>query len=83
MPAPERPHIPTITPGTNQESQDDYGSFDLDMDDPELIAALGDVAQSVVVARRKAKDEALCRVRISSSLTDVVDCSFRPLNPRI
>ncbi|KAF9462969.1 Mus7/MMS22 family-domain-containing protein [Collybia nuda] len=42
VPPPERPRL-APTPNTEiQESQDDYGEFDLDFDDPALLAALGD-----------------------------------------
>ena len=42
-----------------QESQEDYGAFDLDLDDPELQAALGNENQHSQVI--KIKEEAVCQ----------------------
>jgi hypothetical protein len=62
MSAPLRHSI--IIPGDepdSQESQEDYGAFDLDLDDPELQAALGDNGESTA-HQNKAKDELVGQV---------------------
>lgn len=56
----------TVTSGNNgdsQESQDDYGAFDLDLDDPELLAALGNEEHSIV-QDNKLNEELVCDVSL-------------------
>ena len=67
MPMPQRPRVlPSVVPGgDNQESQDDYGTFELDLNDPELLAALSDVVESPLAHEWKAKDRLVCDVRLS------------------
>jgi hypothetical protein len=62
MPAPQHHHVAAQE---NQESQDDYGAFDLDLDDPELQAALGDNVDSS--NENKAKDELVSQVSLRPS----------------
>ncbi len=62
-----RPSLPRAAPANNgesQESQDDYGQFDIDLDDPELAAALGDEIESSSRQQLKSMEEATCRVSI-------------------
>ena len=63
MPAAQ--HHPVVIPvgdQESQESQEDYGAFDLDLNDPELQAALGDDVESSVANQNKAKDELVWQV---------------------
>ena len=60
IPGPQR--HPIVVAGGDQESQEDYGAFDLDLDDPELQAALGDDGESSVANQNRAKDELVCQV---------------------
>ncbi|THH01826.1 hypothetical protein EW026_g939 [Hermanssonia centrifuga] len=60
-----RPSLPRAAPANNgesQESQDDYGQFDIDLDDPELAAALGDEIESSSRQQLKSMEEATCRI---------------------
>ncbi|KAK0202807.1 Mus7/MMS22 family-domain-containing protein [Desarmillaria ectypa] len=56
LPPPERPSVPSTI--ESQESQDEYGMFDLDMDDPALLAALGEKPLPTT-CDPKSKDQAL------------------------
>ncbi|KAG7443612.1 uncharacterized protein BT62DRAFT_319900 [Guyanagaster necrorhizus] len=56
LPPPERPLVPSTM--ESQGSQDEYGMFDLDMDDPTLLAALGDKPPPTT-PDFKSKDQAL------------------------
>jgi len=49
----------------NQESQDEYGALELDLNDPELLAALGDEPPSHEVIVMKEKDARVSRVEWS------------------
>lgn len=70
IPKPRRPQ-PRVIAEDSQESQYDYDQFDLDLDDPELLAALGeDVGQSEH-SQNKEKDKAVCEVP-SVFLCDIV-----------
>ncbi|CAL1712168.1 unnamed protein product [Somion occarium] len=42
IPKPVRSRKPSVVLEESQESQDDYGQFDIDLNDPELLAALGE-----------------------------------------
>lgn len=65
MGRPQRlPAIPSVTNGESQESQDEYGAFDLDLDDPELQVALGDDGQFCFAKENKANDELICKVML-------------------
>lgn len=57
IPAPERPRLAPIP--TAQESQEEYGVFDMDYDDPALLAALGGDGQPRMPSDEQIKDEAL------------------------
>lgn len=63
LPPPEFPRIDPPAPG-NQESQDEYGGFDLDINDPALIAALGEDLPNNLNDLRN-QDEELCKVNSS------------------
>jgi hypothetical protein len=69
MPVPQR-HL-VIDPGENQESQEEYGAFDLDLDDPELQAALGDNVESSLAKQNKDKDEQVWQVCACPLLTAI------------
>ncbi|KAH7914631.1 Mus7/MMS22 family-domain-containing protein [Hygrophoropsis aurantiaca] len=57
-----KPHFPQPKPEVeSQESQDEYGQFSLDFNDPELLAALGD-AGPPTIAEYKSQEEAVCKV---------------------
>lgn len=57
IPAPERPRLAPIPAA--QESQEEYGVFDLDYDDPALLAALGENGQPALPSDEQIKDGAL------------------------
>ena len=61
MPNPRRPTIHAATEDS-QESQDYFGMFDIDLDDPDLQAALGDEAESPEVKEVYRKDKLLAEV---------------------
>ncbi|KAF7430537.1 hypothetical protein PC9H_006245 [Pleurotus ostreatus] len=54
MPAPQRPVLVTIE---SQESQDEYGGFDLDVEDPEFLAAMGEGEQTNQLRDHQAKEK--------------------------
>lgn len=55
------PVIASVANGESQESQDEYGAFDLDLDDPELQVALGDDGQFCLAKENKANEELICK----------------------
>lgn len=57
-----KPPRPRPASEESQESQEDYGDFDLNLDDPELLAALGDPSQSIAAQENKTKDKAVAEV---------------------
>ncbi|KAK0488920.1 Mus7/MMS22 family-domain-containing protein [Armillaria novae-zelandiae] len=59
LPPPERPLLPSTV--ESQESQDEYGMFDLDMNDPDLLAALGENSPPIAACDFKSKDQALSK----------------------
>ena len=59
IPRPRRP-LPRVTVEDSQDSQDDYGQFDIDLDDPELLAALGEDAGPSDYKENKEKDKIVC-----------------------
>ncbi|KAK0501278.1 Mus7/MMS22 family-domain-containing protein [Armillaria luteobubalina] len=59
LPPPERPLLPSTI--ESQESQDEYGMFDLDMNDPDLLAALGENSPPIATCDFKSKDQALSK----------------------
>ena len=61
MPKPRRPTIHAATEDS-QESQDYFGMFDIDLDDPDLQAALGDEAESPEAKEASRKDKLLAEV---------------------
>ena len=61
MPKPRRPTIHAATEDS-QESQDYFGMFDIDLDDPDLQAALGDEAESPEAKEVARKDKLLAEV---------------------
>jgi hypothetical protein len=63
MPAPQRhPGAVLVGDQESQESQEDYGIFDLDLDDPELQAALGNDGECSITTQNRAKDELVWQV---------------------
>ena len=61
MPKPRRPTIHAATEDS-QESQDYFGMFDLDLDDPDLQAALGDESESPEAKEVGRKERLLAEV---------------------
>lgn len=62
---PRTRQLSTTIPRNNedsQESQEDYGAFDLDLDDPELQAALGNEQENQHSQVIKIKEDAVCQV---------------------
>lgn len=68
---PKPTHITTTGVSTedSQESQDDYGSFDFDIDDPVFLAALGEAPKSADYTK---EEETVCKVDPSICLFGVV-----------
>ncbi len=62
MPAPRRPALAPSHTTVTEESQDEFGDFDLDFDDPELIAALETGAGPVIVNEDKLRDQRVAKV---------------------
>ncbi|KIK80889.1 hypothetical protein PAXRUDRAFT_833254 [Paxillus rubicundulus Ve08.2h10] len=65
------PPTPIVHSTESQESQDEYDKLFLDLDDAELLAALGDEPEIVVVTDLKTKEDALCKV-LDKSITPAV-----------
>ncbi|KIJ61983.1 hypothetical protein HYDPIDRAFT_95349 [Hydnomerulius pinastri MD-312] len=65
------PPPPVVHSIESQESQDEYDKMFLDLDDAELLAALGEGPEIVVVTDLKAKEDALCKV-LDKSITPAV-----------
>lgn len=89
MPKPRRPTIHAATEDS-QESQDYFGMFDIDLDDPDLQAALGDESESPEAKDVARKDKLLAEVvqktvingifkLVMKRVTDVPDGSSREL----
>ena len=89
MPKPRRPTIHAATEDS-QESQDYFGMFDIDLDDPDLQAALGDEAESPEAKEVHRKDKLLAEVvqktvingifkLVMKRVTDVPEGSSREL----
>ncbi|KAG1746777.1 Mus7/MMS22 family-domain-containing protein, partial [Suillus paluster] len=58
-----RPSAPPALPSVDtQESQDEYDKFFLDLNDPEILAALGDEPAQTSGMELKQKEEAVCKV---------------------
>ena len=62
MPASQRHPVVAPRAEDSQESQEDYGTFDLDLNDPELQAALGDDMESSIANQNKVKDGLVSQV---------------------
>ncbi|KAG1831314.1 Mus7/MMS22 family-domain-containing protein [Suillus variegatus] len=63
MKALPRPTAPPISSSVdNQESQDEYDKFFIDLNDPEILAALGDEPAQTSGMEWKRKEEAVCKV---------------------
>ncbi|KAI0373643.1 hypothetical protein BV20DRAFT_1111197 [Pilatotrama ljubarskyi] len=60
IPKPRRPQ-PRVIAEDSQESQYDYDQFELDLDDPELLAALGEDPAASVQSQNKEKDKRVCQ----------------------
>lgn len=56
------PPPPVVHSVESQESQDEYDKLSLDLNDEELLAALGEEAEASIVADLKSKEDALCKV---------------------
>ena len=89
MPKPRRPTIHAATEDS-QESQDYFGMFDIDLDDPDLQAALGDESESPEAKEVARKDKLLAEVvqktvingifkLVMKRVTDVPEGSSREL----
>ena len=61
------PSIRKFVAKESQESQDEFGQFDLDWDDPDLIAALELGADEGTPSPHKADDERIAKVTFHSS----------------
>lgn len=59
-----RPIIRRAPPVVQEESQEDYGDFGFDLDDPAVAAALGVGDQTEDTQEIKKKEEDTCKVRI-------------------
>jgi hypothetical protein len=60
-----RPTAPPISLSIdNQESQDEYDKFFIDLNDPEILAALGDEPAQTSGMEWKRKEEAVCKVAL-------------------
>ncbi|KAG2110321.1 Mus7/MMS22 family-domain-containing protein [Suillus discolor] len=58
-----RPTAPPISLSVdNQESQDEYDKFFIDLNDPEILAALGDEPAQTSGMEWKRKEEAVCKI---------------------
>lgn len=77
MPEPSRPRLRSMA--DNQESQDEYGMLDLDLDDPELLAALGEEPQDLQATDNKVKEARVCKVRFSLYLVCLTNSSLQKL----
>ncbi|KIJ20769.1 hypothetical protein PAXINDRAFT_6551 [Paxillus involutus ATCC 200175] len=62
------PPPPIVHSIKSQESQDEYDKLFLDLDDAELLAALGDEPEIAIVTDLKTKEDALCKV-LDKSIT--------------
>ena len=66
VPAPRRPALAPLHQEESQESQDEFAEFELDWDDPDLIAALDTHgAMEIPVEDYKMQDARLAEVRAS------------------
>ncbi|KAF9221440.1 hypothetical protein BS17DRAFT_785404 [Gyrodon lividus] len=69
LPQAQQPPLrPTVHSAESQESQDEYDKMFLDLNDAELLAALGDEPGITVATDLKAKEDALCKV-LDKSIT--------------
>jgi hypothetical protein len=48
----------------SQESQDEYDKFFIDLNDPEILAALGDEPAQASGLEWKGKEDAVCKVSL-------------------
>ena len=69
-PVPKRPPPPPLVDEfteTAKESQDEFGQFDLDWDDPELIAALEQNNQHGSLDEDSSRDQKVAEVHVSKA----------------
>ncbi|KAF8557733.1 hypothetical protein OG21DRAFT_1601471 [Imleria badia] len=71
LPEVQPPPPPVVHTVESQESQDEYDKLFLDLNDEELLAALGEEAEASAVADLKSKEDALCKV-LDKSITPAV-----------
>ncbi|OBZ69025.1 hypothetical protein A0H81_11232 [Grifola frondosa] len=71
VPRPARPRPPVVE--ETEESQEDYGHFDLDLNDPELLAALGGNEDSSSATANKEKEKIVCEI----VNTDILPAVYR------
>ena len=64
IPPPRRPALAPLGEAETQESQDEYGAFDIDINDPDLIAALDNGGDAQPADENKAKDVKIAEVSI-------------------
>ncbi len=69
MPAPQRPTLVAIE---SQESQDEYGGFDLDVEDPEFLAAMGEAEHASQLRDHQAKEKAASEVILLAFNIDIL-----------
>ena len=62
IPPPRRPALAPLCEAETQESQDEYGAFDIDINDPDLIAALDNGGEAQSADENKAKDAKIAEV---------------------
>ena len=87
LPDVQPPPPPVVHGVESQESQDEYDKALLDLNDEELLAALGEEAEASTVANLKVKEDALCKVgftavwRLGHYFTTSSRFSINPLLP--
>lgn len=60
LPRPSATPVPLTA--DNQESQDEYDKFFMDLNDPAILAAFGDEPAQATGTELKEKEEAVCKV---------------------
>lgn len=66
LPEVQPPPPPVVHSAESQESQDEYDKLFLDLNDEELLAALGEEAEASTVADLKSKEDVLCKVSFTT-----------------
>lgn len=71
VPPSRRPALAALAEMETQESQDEYGPFDIDINDPDLIAALDNGGENPAVDENKSNDVKVAEV---SQVADSLSC---------